>query len=121
LLYWKKPTGRFINFKIGDSMKLKEKIIREIEYLVENSSLNKNHRYGFSYFKSQMVGFASINNPLFSEYKNIIGVLHYHPREFFDPPFADGLGTYSLNDGFITKRGIAHRLRPVPDCRAVRK
>lgn len=71
-------------------MNLNEKIITEIESLVENSSLNKNSKYGFSYFESPLVGFASIKNPLFSDYKNIIGDFHYHPKEFFEPPPADG-------------------------------
>jgi len=71
-------------------MNLNERIIHEIESLVEKSSLNKNHKHGFSYFESPLVGFASINNPLFSEYKNIIGDYHYHPKEFFKSPPADG-------------------------------
>jgi len=71
-------------------MNLNEKIINEIKFLVENNSLNKNYKYGFSYFESPLVGFASINNPLFSEYKNIICDFHYHPREFFEPAPADG-------------------------------
>ncbi|WP_273266996.1 hypothetical protein [Flexistipes sinusarabici] len=66
-------------------MNLNEKIIMEIESLVENNGFNRNHKYGFSYFKPPLVGFASVNNPLFSDYKNIIGDFHYHPKEFFEP------------------------------------
>jgi epoxyqueuosine reductase QueG len=71
-------------------MKLNENIINEIESLVANSSLNRNDKYGFSYFESPLVGFTSINNPLFSEYKKIIGDFHYHPREFFKQAHNDG-------------------------------
>ncbi len=65
-------------------MNLSEKIIAEIESLVENSSLNRNYKDGFSDFTPPLVGFASVNNPLFSDYKNIIGDFHYLPKELFN-------------------------------------
>lgn len=71
-------------------MSLKMDVIKTIEFLTENSELNHNTTYGFKYFESPIVGFASIQNPLFTKYKEVIGPFHLHPEEFFDPPIKNG-------------------------------
>lgn len=178
-----------------------EKMIRdEIKRFVQETSDNRFPDSGAPYFDEPLVGFASAGDPLFLDYKRIIGAFHQTPREILagaqtviswvlpvtratresnrreeqwpsrewsltrnngenfnsalrrhvvawlegrghravapqlapgwrqldDPAvgiastwserhaaYAAGLGTFSLNDGLITARGIAHRLGSV--------
>jgi epoxyqueuosine reductase len=65
-----------------------EKFIeRAIAGFVRESSLNRRKVDGGRYFDSPLVGFASGDDPLFKEYKKIIGRFHLSPRDIFDLTF----------------------------------
>jgi epoxyqueuosine reductase len=65
-----------------------EKFLQEAiaKFVLESSS---NHRKvdGARYFDSPLVGFASAHDPLFKQYKKIIGRFHFTPQEIFDLTF----------------------------------
>ena len=52
-----------------------------------------NHRKidGGKYWETPLVGFASGKNPLFKQYKKIIGKFHLTPKEIFDLTFGKGI------------------------------
>jgi len=78
-------------------MKSKEKIYfakdperfiqQAIVKFVQESSSNRRKVDGGRYFDSPLVGFASANDPLFKQYKKIIGRFHLSPQDIFDLTF----------------------------------
>jgi len=65
-----------------------EKFIQQaIAKFVQESSSNRRKVDGGRYFDSPLVGFASANDPLFKQYKKIIGRFHFTPRDIFDLTF----------------------------------
>lgn len=81
----------------GDIMRLQkggqfaedpENFIREaIERFVEESPANIRKVDQGRYFGLPLVGFASGSDPLFEQYKEIIGDFHFSPQEIFDLTF----------------------------------
>ncbi len=62
-----------------------EKFIEQaITKFVQESSFNRRKVDGGRYFDPPLVGFASANDPLFQQYKKIIGKFHFTPREIFN-------------------------------------
>ncbi len=61
---------------------------RAIARFVEKSPLNRRKVDNGRYFDPPLVGFASGGDPLFAQYKRIIGKFHLTPREIFDLTFA---------------------------------
>ena len=65
-----------------------EEFIRQaIAKFVQESSSNHRKVDGGRYFDSPLVGFASANDPLFKQYKKIIGRFHFSPQDIFDLTF----------------------------------
>jgi hypothetical protein len=65
-----------------------EKFVQQaIAKFVEESSSNQRRVDGGRYFDSPLVGFASANDPLFKQYKKIIGRFHFSPQDIFDLTF----------------------------------
>jgi ferredoxin len=65
-----------------------ENFIRQaIAKFVQESSFNHRKVGGGRYFDSPLVGFASANDPLFKQYKKIIGRFHFTPQDIFDLTF----------------------------------
>jgi epoxyqueuosine reductase len=62
-------------------------IKRAIERFVEGSPANRRKTDGGRYWEAPLVGFASGRDPLFKEFKKIIGKFHLTPREIFDLTF----------------------------------
>ncbi len=58
-----------------------------ITKFVEESSFNRRKVDGGRYFDSPLVGFASAKDPLFKQYKKIIGGFHFAPQDIFDLTF----------------------------------
>ncbi len=56
----------------------------EITRFVKESAENRFPESGKRYFKEPLIGFASADDPIFREYKRIIGDFHLLPKEFFD-------------------------------------
>ena len=66
----------------------RERAIQEaIAEYVQESSFNRRNVDGGRYFDSPLVGFASGDDPLFKQYKKIIGRFHLTPRDIFDLTF----------------------------------
>jgi len=65
-----------------------ERSIQEIiAEFVQESPYNRRKVDGGRYFDSPLVGFASANDPLFKQYKKIIGRFHFSPQDIFDLTF----------------------------------
>jgi hypothetical protein len=65
-----------------------EKFIeRTITQFVRDSSANRRKVDGGRYWDSPLVGFTSGDDPLFKQYKKIIGKFHFTPKEIFDLTF----------------------------------
>jgi epoxyqueuosine reductase QueG len=65
-----------------------EKFIQKaIAKFVRESPSNRRKVDGGRYFDSPLVGFASVDDPLFKDYKKIIGRFHFSPRDIFDLTF----------------------------------
>lgn len=62
-------------------------IIAEIVRFVEDNPANALDGGSIPYFETPLVGFAGIDDPLFTEYKTIIGDFHLTPRELFAAEF----------------------------------
>jgi len=76
----------------------KESFIRQaIARFVQESPYNRRKVDGGRYFDAPLVGFASGNDPLFKQYKKIIGRFHLSPREIFDLTFGKGDGERELS------------------------
>lgn len=72
-------------------------IRQEIERFVRESPANRHRDGSGPFFDEPLVGFASADDPLFLEYKTIIGGFHWSPRELF----ADTFGPRSLPAGTV--------------------
>ncbi|NTU60497.1 MAG: epoxyqueuosine reductase, partial [Deltaproteobacteria bacterium] len=62
-------------------------IIRDF---VRESPLNRHPDGSGAYFDEPLVAFASAEDPLFDEYKTVIGAFHRTPREVFEDAFGAG-------------------------------
>jgi epoxyqueuosine reductase QueG len=58
-----------------------------IAKFVQESPANRRKVDGGRYWQTPLVGFASGDNPLFRQYKKIIGEFHYTPQEIFELTF----------------------------------
>jgi epoxyqueuosine reductase len=66
-----------------------EKFIeRAIAKFLSKNAANRRKVDGAKYWDEPLIGFASGDDPLFRQYKNIIGKFHYTPQEIFDLTFA---------------------------------
>lgn len=75
-----------------------EEYVREIvARFVEESPDNRRKHDGGRYFDSPLVGFASADDPLFGQYKEIIGDFHLTPREIFRLTYGEGADGPSLS------------------------
>src|SRR4030065_1772080 len=61
-----------------------------ITKFVQESPGNCRKVDGGKYWDKPLVGFASGEDPLFRQYKKIIGRFHYTPQEIFDLTFRKG-------------------------------
>ena len=68
---------------------MKDIIVKEIREFTVLSECNRLKTSDTGYFDEPLVGFASGFDPLFQEYKNIIGEFHYTPKEFFEDEFGN--------------------------------
>ena len=65
-----------------------EKFIeRVIAKFVRESPANRRKVDGGQYWETPLVGFSSGEDPLFKQYKKIIGEFHFTPQEFFELTF----------------------------------
>jgi len=65
-----------------------EKFIeRVIAKFVQESPANRRKVDGGKYWETPLVGFASASDPLFKEYKKIIGNFHFTPQKIFELTF----------------------------------
>ena len=64
-------------------------IKRAITRFVRKSPANRRKVDGGKYWDLPLVGFASGHDPLFNQYKNIIGKFHFTPQELFDLTFPE--------------------------------
>ena len=62
-------------------------IERAITQFLSKSAANRRKADGGKYWDAPLIGFASGDDPLFRQYKQIIGRFHYTPREIFDLTF----------------------------------
>ncbi len=68
-----------------------EKFIEKaIIQFAKKSPANRRKVNGGSYWERPLVGFASGDNPLFRQYKKIIGKYHLTPKEIFELTFGKG-------------------------------
>ncbi len=67
-----------------DPEKFIEKVITKF---VQESSANRRKVDKGKYWEAPLVGFASGEDPLFNQYKKIIGEFHFTPKEIFDLTF----------------------------------
>jgi epoxyqueuosine reductase len=63
---------------------------RAITQFVQKNPGNRRKLDGGKYWDEPLVGFASGNDPLFRQYKKIIGKFHFTPQEIFDLTFGKG-------------------------------
>ena len=63
---------------------------RAITKFVLESPANRRKVDGGKYWDTPLVGFASGDDPLFRQYKKIIGKFHLTPQEIFDLTFGKG-------------------------------
>lgn len=71
-------------------MEMKESLFREIENFVADGPGNRREAHAGPYFESPLVGFVAADDPLFLEYKRIIGPFHLTPREWLEDAFGEG-------------------------------
>lgn len=64
-----------------------EFIRRVVVRFTRNSAANRRKVDGGKYWETPLIGFTSGNDPLFSQYKKIIGKFHLTPREVFELTF----------------------------------
>jgi hypothetical protein len=70
---------------------------RAIIRFVQESPANRRKVDGGKYWDLPLVGFASGEDPLFKQYKKIIGKFHLTPREIFDLTFGKSKKTRALS------------------------
>jgi epoxyqueuosine reductase len=63
---------------------------RAIARFVQDNPANRRKVDGGQYWDAPLIGFAPGDDPLFKEYKKIIGRFHFTPREIFDLTFGKG-------------------------------
>ena len=92
-----------------------------IAKFVQESPANRRKVDGGKYWETPLVGFASGDNPLFRQYKEIIGEFHYTPQEIFELTFGGGSPpkSFQLSLGFsqplkISEKAIAKRPSILP-------
>ena len=74
-----------------------EKFIeRAITKFVQESPANRRKVDGGRYWDAPLVGFASGDDPLFKQYKKIIGRFHFTPQEIFDLSFGKSKSPLSV-------------------------
>ena len=61
-----------------------------IERFVRESAANRHPESELPYFDAPLTGFASIDDPLFTRYKEVIGDYHLTPREIMESAFGAG-------------------------------
>ena len=64
-----------------------ELIERAITQFVQQDPANRRKTDGGRYWDAPLVGFASASDPIFKQYKKIIGKFHFTPQEIFDLTF----------------------------------
>jgi len=69
---------------------MKKLIIDSINQFVNNSELNRIINTSLPYYDQPLVKFAAARDPLFEEYKQIIGSFHLTPREAFEMEYGKG-------------------------------
>ncbi len=75
-----------------------EKIIgKALTQFVQESLGNRRRLDGGKYWDAPLVGFASGDDPLFRQYKKIIGKFHFTPQEIFDLTFGKGKTSRELS------------------------
>jgi ferredoxin len=75
-----------------------EKFIeRAITKFAEENSANRRKVDGGKYWDTPLIGFASGEDPLFKQYKKIIGKFHFTPQEIFDLTFGKSDPTRKLS------------------------
>ncbi len=68
-----------------------EKFIgKTIAIFVQKNPFNRRKIDGGKYWEAPLVGFASGKDPLFKQYKKIIGKFHLTPQEIFELTFGKG-------------------------------
>jgi epoxyqueuosine reductase len=72
-------------------------IERAIVKFVGDSPFNRRKIDGGKFWDTPLVGFASSGDPLFKEYKKIIGRFHLTPQEIFDLTFGKGKRSKALS------------------------
>jgi epoxyqueuosine reductase QueG len=78
-------------------MATEQAVRHEIARVVRENPANRRKDDEGTYFEEPLVGFAAAGDPLFQEYKQIIGAFHMTPREVFE----DAFGPESLTDGTV--------------------
>jgi epoxyqueuosine reductase QueG len=73
--------------RIISAAKPEKFIERAIAKFVKESPANRRQLDGGKYWDRPLVGFASGDDPLFKQYKKIIGPFHFSPREIFELTF----------------------------------
>jgi len=73
-----------------DNDNLRQTVIDVIEQCVATDPANRSED-GSPYFDAPLVGFSSLNDPLFTKYKTIIGTFHWTPAEVLGQ-LPDGAG-----------------------------
>ncbi len=75
-----------------------EKFIeRAIAQFLSKNAANRRKADRGKYWEAPLIGFASGDDPLFRQYKQIIGRFHYTPQEIFDLTFAANKGPKKLS------------------------
>lgn len=69
---------------------MKKLIIDSINQFVNESEFNRMVNTGSPYYDQPLVKFAAARDPLFEEYKQIIGSFHFTPEEAFEMEFGKG-------------------------------
>lgn len=85
-LYFLRGRNEVMN-RITLSRNPEEFIERAVIRFTQNSSANRRKVDGGKYWETPLIGFASGNDPLFNQYKKIIGKFHFTPREVFELTF----------------------------------
>lgn len=73
-------------------MSQNERIRDEIARFVRESPANRHPRGHSPYFDEPLVGYAALHDPLFADYREIIGDYHLTPRAFLESAFGPGNG-----------------------------
>jgi len=68
---------------------MEEQLVDSIRDFVSESNYNRIDDPEFKYFDEPLVKFSTANDPLFQQYKKIIGSFHLTPREAFELEFGE--------------------------------